>query len=153
MRKFLVKAVSTVCFIGYLPLIPGTFGSIAGLFLFYLIKDKLGLGIGVTLVVIAVGFLVSGEAERIFHKKDPKFVVIDEVAGMLLSLLFLPYSIELVIIAFFLFRILDTLKTFPAGKIQELKGAAGIMGDDIIAGLYTNILLQIVLRFASSRIS
>lgn len=62
---------------------------------------------------------------------------------MLLSLLFLPYDIKLVVVAFVIFRILDTLKPYPVGKLERLKGSLGIMSDDIVAGLYTNIMLQV----------
>ena len=147
MNKFFVKILSTFFYVGYLPLIPGTFGSLAGLVLFYLIKINALNYILSTLAVIAVGFLVCGQAEKIMQKKDPGCVVIDEVAGMLLSLIFIPYDIKLVIIAFILFRILDTLKPYPAGCLERLKGSIGIMGDDLLAGLYTNIILQVVLRF------
>ena len=152
-RKPFVILASTFFYVGYLPLIPGTFGSIAGLFLFYLVKNNWPFYLLVTSALITLGFLVSGEAERIFNKKDARYIVIDEVTGMLLSLAFIPYDLRLVIIAFFLFRLLDTLKPFPAGRIEGLKGGAGVMGDDIIAGLYTNIILQVVLRFASFKTS
>lgn len=79
--------------------------------------------------------------------------MIDEVSGMLLSLIFLPYDIKLVIIAFILFRILDTLKPYPLGRLQNLAGSIGIMSDDIVAGLYTNIILQVVLRLVSFKAS
>lgn len=72
---------------------------------------------------------------------------------MLLGLVFIPYSLNLVIIAFVLFRILDTLKPFPAGRLERLPGSMGIMADDILAGIYTNIILQIVLRLTSFKIS
>jgi len=98
---------------------------------------------------MVIGFLVAGQAERIFNKKDAKCIVIDEVSGMFLSLIFIPYGIKVVILAFCLFRILDALKPYPANKIQGIRGSMGIMGDDIIAGLYTNIILQFVLRYAS----
>jgi phosphatidylglycerophosphatase A len=111
------------------------------------------LYIGSLLILILLGFLVCGEAEKIFNKKDARYIVIDEVIGMLLSLMFVPYDIKLVIIAFFLFRLLDTLKPYPAGRLQEIKGSIGVLADDIIAGLYTNIILQVVLRFASFRTS
>ena len=153
LRRLFVILASTFFYVGYLPLIPGTFGSIAGLFLFYLVKNNWPFYLLVTSALITLGFLVSGEAERIFNKKDARYIVIDEVTGMLLSLAFIPYDLRLVIIAFFLFRLLDTLKPFPAGRIEGLKGGAGVMGDDIIAGLYTNIILQVVLRFASFKTS
>ena len=96
--------------------------------------------------IIILGFAVSGKAERMFNKKDAKCIVIDEVAGMLLSLMFLPFDIKFVIIAFVLFRLLDILKPYPANRIQELKGSIGIMGDDIVAGLYTNLIMLVVLK-------
>ena len=98
--------------------------------------------------VTVLGFLISGRAEKLFGRKDPSCIVIDEVSGMLLSLLFIPHDLKYIIAAFFLFRIFDTLKPFPAGRLQSLKGSTGIMIDDIIAAFYTNILLQILLRLA-----
>ncbi len=132
---------------------PGTFASIFGIGLFYLIKDNQFIYILVTLALLILGFLVAAKAEEIFARKDAKCIVIDEVVGMLLSLAFIPYDIKLVIIAFILFRILDTLKPYPAGPLENLKGSPGVMADDIVAGLYTNIILQVVLRLASFKTS
>lgn len=150
MDKFIVKTISTFFYIGYLPLIPGTFGSMAGLLIFFLVKGNLFI---YTCAFIALGFLTSGRAEEAFGYKDASCIVIDEVAGMLLSLLFLPYNLKTIIIAFCLFRILDSIKPYPANKLQSLKGSLGIMSDDIVAGLYTNIILQVVLRLVSFRAS
>lgn len=147
--KIIIKTVSTFFYIGYLPFIPGTFGSIAGICLFYLIKDSLPVYTVFTLLLIILGFLVCGKAEKILNKKDSRCIVIDEVCGMLLSLIFVPYDIKLVIIAFVLFRMLDSFKPYPAGRFQELRGSPGVMFDDIVAGLYTNIILQVIARFAS----
>ncbi len=152
-RNFITKALSTVFYLGYLPFIPGTFASVAGLLLFYLVKSSSFLHILLTLALLILGFLVSGRAERIFNKKDAKFIVIDEVSGMLLALIWIPYDIRLVVIAFIMFRILDTFKPYPSGKLENLSGSLGIMSDDIIAGLYTNIILQVVVRLASLRAS
>ena len=132
---------------------PGTFASIAAVFLFYFVKDNNFIYILLTLTLIALGFLLTGRAEKIFNKKDAGCIVIDEVSGMLLSLIFIPYDIKLVIIAFILFRILDTLKPYPLDKLQNLTGSIGIMSDDIVAGLYTNIILQVVLRLVSFKAS
>lgn len=123
---------------------PGTFASIVGISLFYLIKDSIFIHTLFTLSFILLGLLVSGKAEKIFKQKDAKCIVIDEISGMLLALLFIPYDVKLVIIAFVLFRILDALKPYPADRVQALSGGIGIMSDDIIAGLYTNIILQFV---------
>lgn len=152
-RKHTVKIISTFFYLGYLPFIPGTFASIAGVLLFYLIKDSVFMHALLTLLFIILGLLVTTEAEKIFNKKDARCIVIDEISGMLLALLFIPYDIRLIIVAFILFRILDALKPYPANKLQTMKGSIGIMGDDIVAGLYTNIILQVVLRLASSMTS
>jgi phosphatidylglycerophosphatase A len=149
MRKFAVKILSTFFYVGYLPLIPGTFASLAGLGVFYLIRNDPVVYAAWTLVVVALGFLITGEAERIFGVKDCRYIVIDEVAGVLLALMFIPNDIRLVIAGFIIFRIFDTLKLYPAGRLQHLRGSLGVMCDDITAGLYTNIILQIVLRLAS----
>jgi phosphatidylglycerophosphatase A len=151
MRNFLIKITSTFFYVGYLPLIPGTFGSAAGLVLFYLVRKDQFLQLWLMLCCLGLGFSFSGSAERIFAKKDAPFIVIDEVSGMLISLIFIPYDLKLMIIAFLLFRILDTLKPYPAGWLQRLKGSRGIMIDDIVAGIYTNIILQLALRLASLR--
>jgi len=144
--KLVIKIISTFFFVGYLPLISGTFGSIAGVFIFLLVNNNVFILSLLTFSFLLLGFLLSGSAERILKQKDHRFIVIDEVSGMLLSLLFIPYDLKLVIIAFFLFRILDILKPYPAEKIQNMHGSLGIMGDDIIAALYTNIILQVVSR-------
>ena len=153
MFKSLIKILSTFFYVGYLPLIPGTFGSMAGIGLFYLIRANPIVLVSFTVILIVIGFFVSGKTEQITQKKDPSCVVIDEVCGMLLSLLFIPYDIKLVIAAFFLFRILDTLKPFPIGRLERLKGGLGIMCDDLVAGLYVNIILQAVLRLTSFKAS
>ena len=153
LRNNLIKITSTFFYTGFLPLIPGTFGSLAGLFVYYLVSSNNFIYWLVTCVLVAIGFLVCGPAERVFGVKDPRFIVIDEVAGMLLSLMFLPYDIKLVIIGFFIFRLMDTLKPFPAGRLQNLKGSLGVMLDDVIAAVYTNIILQAVLKLASFRAS
>jgi phosphatidylglycerophosphatase A len=153
-RNFIVKIISSFFYIGYLPLIPGTFGSLAGVLLFYLVKDNPAGYTLLTCIFIILGFLVAGGAEKIANKKDASCIVIDEVAGMFLSLLFLPfYDMKVFILAFFMFRLLDTLKPFPAERFQDLKGSVGVMSDDLVAGLYTNIILQAALRLASCKTS
>ncbi|MDI6758151.1 MAG: phosphatidylglycerophosphatase A [Candidatus Omnitrophota bacterium] len=154
LSKNIVQIISTFFYIGYLPLIPGTFGSLAGLILFCFIKDSSGLSVLVTIVLLILGFLSCGKIERLYNIKDPRFVVCDEVCGMFISLLFLPfYNTAVFITAFFVFRLFDTLKPYPASKFQKLKGSLGIMSDDIIAGLYTNIVIQIVFRIISFKVS
>ncbi|MFA4889464.1 MAG: phosphatidylglycerophosphatase A [Candidatus Omnitrophota bacterium] len=151
--KLLTKAISTFFYLGYLPAVPGTFGSLAGLGLFYLLKDNYPVYIIFTALAVALGFFTSGAAEKLLRKKDPSCIVIDEVAGMLLALLFLPADIKVVITAFVFFRVLDSLKPYPACQLQGLRGSLGIMSDDITAAMYTNIILQVALRLAVFKIS
>lgn len=145
----MIKILASFFYTGYLPLIPGTYGSFAGVFLFYLIKGNPLFCAVLFLLTTVTGFLVSGKAERIFNKKDCRYIVIDEVSGMLLSFIFVPFELKWIIAGFFIFRLLDTLKPFPAGRLQNLEGSFGVMIDDVIAGLYTNIILQVVLRLVS----
>ncbi|MCG8431866.1 MAG: phosphatidylglycerophosphatase A [Candidatus Omnitrophica bacterium] len=149
MTAFLVRVVSTVGFVGYLPLIPGTFGSFAALGVYCFIADSPFLYTAVTIAVIAAGFAVSGRMERVSGRKDPGCVVIDEVAGMLLALWGVCPDIRYVVLGFVFFRILDTFKPYPAGVLQRLKGSTGIMADDLIAGVYANLVLQVIIRLAS----
>jgi len=144
---FLIKATSTVFFIGYLPLVPGTFGSIFGVGLFYLFKGTTWVTYFLFIFgIIVLGLITSGRTEKLLNKKDPRCIVIDEVAGMLIALSFMPYDLKIIFLAFLIFRILDTLKPYPAVRLQNRHGAIGVVGDDLIAGIYTNIVLQIILK-------
>jgi phosphatidylglycerophosphatase A len=152
LRDLLIKTISTFFFIGYLPLAPGTFGSIAGVGIFYLLNGSSWPGYFLFVFsLMALGLLTSGRAERLLNKKDPGCIVIDEVMGMLIALSFLPPDPKIIILAFLMFRILDTLKPFPAGRVQNMHGAIGVMGDDMVAGIYTNIVLQIILSLNFSK--
>lgn len=153
MPKFLTRLIGTFFYVGYFPLIPGTAGSIAALIVYFLVKNNILIYSLTLIVLLALGFLAGGRLEQLLRKKDPSCVVIDEVCGMLISLIFLPYDIKLVIIAFFIFRALDTLKPYPVGRLEIMKGSMGIMMDDVAAGIYTNMILQVALMIASFKAS
>lgn len=137
------RFVSTVGFIGYIPFAPGTFGTLAGLVVMVILRPALPLHIALSVFSIIIGVISSTHAEILFNKKDPSYVVIDEFAGYIVSLLFLPLSWGYIIAAFFLFRIFDIIKPPPLRKLEySLKGGFGIMADDIGAAVYTNLLLQ-----------
>lgn len=133
---------------GYIPFAPGTWGSAVGLLVYWLLLRLPQWPLAVT--VAAVVFLscwIAGLAEELLAAKDPQVIVIDEVAGMLVALMFLPASGRVVLAAFVLFRLFDIWKPFPARWIQEnLPGGWGVVGDDVMAGIYANLVLQIVLR-------
>lgn len=150
LSKVSVKIISTFFGVGYLPFIPGTFGSLAGLFIFYFVRNNPFVYALSVFILMVAGLTSSAAAERVFKKKDASCIVIDEVCGMLLSLAFLPYyNLRVIFAGFIVFRILDSLKPYPAGRLQGLEGGLGVMADDIIAALYTNIILQAALRLAS----
>ena len=144
----LIMATATGLFVGYLPFAPGTFGTALAIPLHMLfIKFSLpfyALAIGCT---ILIGILTAGSAEKILDIKDPGVVVIDEIAGMLITLIGAPNNPYVWLIGFVLFRIFDILKPFPIGWVDKrIHGGIGIMLDDIIAGIYSLIVLQIIIR-------
>jgi len=133
---------------GKFPVAPGTAGSVVGLLLFVLtawLSGPLGCWIGFVVVTIA-GFMTADGAAKRLGKKDPGPVVIDEIAGQFLALLALPLSLPMAIAGFALFRLFDITKPPPARQLERLPGAAGIMCDDLVAGLFANIVLQILVR-------
>ncbi len=89
-----------------------------------------------TIAVTAAGLWASGRVERAVARKDPGVIVIDEVAGMMVSVLFLPRTWPVLLTAFFLFRLFDVWKPFPARQSQAIPGAVGVMIDDLVAGVY-----------------
>jgi phosphatidylglycerophosphatase A len=95
-----------------------------------------------------LGIWVSGEVEK-NEGKDPQVVVIDEFVGQWIALLFLPRILWIFISGFVIFRILDIIKPFPAADLEEIEGGRGILLDDVIAGIYTNFALHLILLFIS----
>ncbi len=144
----LIMAVATGLFVGYLPFAPGTFGSALALPLHYFfIKLSLPYYIGALAAVGVIGVLAAGSAEKILDRADPGVVVIDEVAGMLITLIGAPNNPVVWGIGFLLFRFFDILKPFPIRLIdQRIHGGIGIMLDDIVAGIYSLVILQIICR-------
>jgi phosphatidylglycerophosphatase A len=101
------------------------------------------LGLGVAVVVVTlVGIWAGSRVERVLGRKDPGVIVIDEVAGMFLSMILLPRTIPVLVTAFLLFRLFDVWKPFPARESQALTGGVGVMVDDLIAGLYALVLIM-----------
>lgn len=121
----------------------GTVGSFVTLIALWLIPFTT-LALLITLAVVTlVGIWAGSRVERAIDAKDPGIIVIDEVAGMLVSVLFLPRTIPVLVTAFLLFRLFDIWKPFPARQFQELHGGLGVMLDDLIAGAYALALIAI----------
>lgn len=144
---FFINLFGTGFFSGYFPFASGTFGSMVALliFLFDCFKEWYFLII-LILVFFIIGIFVSEKIENMVGH-DPSIVVIDEFVGMWISLLFVTINIYTIILAFILFRFFDIIKPYPANYYNKKRGGMAIMIDDVIAGLYANIFLQIVIIF------
>ena len=132
---------------GLAPFAPGTFGTLAALPLIIVLSYLGPVYEVVTLIVIIPLAVWASDAGRMLLKKDdPSEIVIDEAAGMFLAVFLLPLSWSSFILGFLLFRLFDIIKPFPIGMIdRKVRGGAGIVLDDIVAGIYANICVRVVL--------
>ncbi len=142
--KSVVKLISTFFYAGYVPKIPGTAGSICGLLLFLLVGYSLPATIITLSVLTVAALLVIREAEEIFGQKDSQHIVIDEVIGMMIALLFIPMKPVFIILAFVLFRVFDIAKPFPIRRIEKMKSPWGVVLDDVLAGIYANLSVRLI---------
>jgi len=140
--KKLTKLITTFFYIGYIPYMPGTFGSLAGVLIFLCLGESNAAVIIATIIITFLGFIFSDLAEKVFLKKDPSCVVIDEVSGMLLCYCFVKFTLFNIIAGFVLFRLFDIIKPFYIKQIEKIKGGAGIMLDDLTAGIYVVLVLK-----------
>jgi phosphatidylglycerophosphatase A len=145
--------VCTFGYIGYFPVAPGTVGSVAGLVLYALLRwlhaPPAGDGVLIALL-LAVGVWSGTHAERYFGSTDPGPGVIDEVVGMLITLFMLPVTWGIAIAGFFVFRVLDVIKPYPARRFESFHGGMGMMADDVMSALYANLAVRILLWIAPS---
>ena len=145
MTRRLIQLMATFFYIGYLPLAPGSMASLAGAVICFLLRSSPYFYFLLFVIVSAVGFTVSGRMEKLQNDKDPSCVVIDEVAGCFIAFFMLPASWPVFITAYFLFRAFDMFKIYPANRLETLEGSRGIMLDDLIAGVYTNLVMHAAL--------
>lgn len=165
---YMALAIAT-CGVGYLPVAPGTFGSAVGVGL-YLLFNALGARFvtayglqhawspamleslrtsSLLLIVIAltlVGIWAASRAERLMGRKDPGAVVIDEVAGQLITFLFMPFNAGLwaIVAGFLAFRAFDIWKPYPIRRLEALESGLGVMADDLLAGAYAATLMSLL---------
>jgi phosphatidylglycerophosphatase A len=141
-KDFFIKAAATGLGIGYLPLMPGTFGSILGVGICLLLNlGGIPVYISGVVVIGIVAVKISGDANAIFGEHDSRKIVIDEIVGYLVAMLLIPADVEYLVVGFILFRLFDILKPYPAGMVdKKLGGGLGVVLDDVIAGVYTNIV-------------
>jgi len=129
---------------GYCPLAPGTAGTVVGVCFFWCFSKFSPLLYLLTLTsFIFLSAWIAEGAEKFFKQNDAQTIVIDEIAGFLVTMLWIPFTVINLGIGFLIFRILDTLKPYPAGWIdRNLAGGWGIVLDDVAAGIYANLILQ-----------
>jgi phosphatidylglycerophosphatase A len=146
MNDRVARFCATFFHIGDLPVAPGSAASAAALAVAYFVHSWPVLYIAVGVLFTVIGFMASGQVEKLIGKKDPGCIVIDEAAGIMISFLFIPMTWPVMLTGFFLFRAFDMFKIYPANKFEAMGGSYGIMMDDVMAGIYTNIVLQIAVR-------
>jgi len=146
-----IKILSTFFGIGYLPYFPGTWATLVGIGIYFLLRNNFIIYIFVSALIFTLGLLVCTKAETIFGKKDSHFIVIDEIAAILILLVLthklVQHNLFFIILAFFIFRILDIIKPYPIKKIENFSGSWGIMLDDIVACFYTIFFMKLINLF------
>ncbi len=149
----ILKNLATLGPAGYCPFAPGTVGTAVTAILCLLFATKASV-LFITPLLFVMGTIASDRAEGIFEEKDSSHIVIDEAAGFLVTIAFHPVTPLIVLISFLLFRFFDILKPPPIRAIERtLPGGLGVMVDDIIAGIYSNLLLTVIISVVSKIIS
>lgn len=155
----LALAIST-CGVGLIPFAPGTFGALVGVVIFYALfiicktvpQYFQAVVIISSVVVTAVGIWASNFGEKIFGQKDAQRIVVDEVAGQLISFILvaplmmaeITRSWRVIFLGFLLFRAFDIYKPYPIRKLEKLGDGLGVMADDVLAGIYAAVVLLFV---------
>ena len=141
----LIMAIATGLYVGMIPKAPGTWGSLAALLPWLLIRDlPLPTYLAVLAAVFVVGFFAAGSAEKILDQPDSGAIVIDEILGMFITLTLAPAHPAAWLLGFIFFRIFDIAKPFPVSWFdQHIHGGIGILMDDVAAGLYALLCLQL----------
>jgi phosphatidylglycerophosphatase A len=144
--KAVVIFIAQGAYAGRLPVAPGTAGTLAGVLLYLLMKGfSPGIYFVVCLLLFVLGTWVAGRAEKALGRTDHPSIVIDEIAGYMVSMFMVPPAWGFLVAGFFLFRIFDIVKPYPLRRLEEIRGGLGVMLDDIGAGIYTNVVLQLVI--------
>jgi phosphatidylglycerophosphatase A len=141
--------VASGAYTGYAPIAPGTAGAALGAILGYLVCAPLWRRWPVAFIVVfaiifVVGCVIAGDAETLFDEHDSSHIVLDEVLGMIAAMFMLPTGWIWIIAAFVVFRIFDIIKPWPASRFDRVESGAGVMLDDLAAGIYANLVLQVV---------
>jgi phosphatidylglycerophosphatase A len=144
--NYFILLMATGFGVGYAPLAPGTLGTLLAIPVYYFLSNISSPLYEITLIgFFFLSVWISENAEIVFGKKDDRRIVIDEIVGFLITMLWIPKTLRFIIIGFFLFRVFDILKPFPIRHLERtLKGGFGVVLDDVMAGIFSNIILQII---------
>ncbi len=150
MSPWFVMFIATGFYSGYLPKAPGTWGTVVALpinLLLIQLEPKIYFTSLVAIFVISI--ITAGSAEKIVDHKDPGLIVIDEIIGMLIALIYVPATPLAWGMAFLIFRFFDIIKPFPISWVDKhLNGGTGIVMDDVLAGIYTLVIMQLILKYS-----
>jgi phosphatidylglycerophosphatase A len=136
--------IATCGYLGYAPIAPGTWGSAAGLLVFFAVRStgSTAVELAVIAALFAVGVWSGTQAEHHFGGIDPGPIVLDEVVGMLITLALLPVNLTGALVGFVIFRVLDVVKPWPSAGFEKLPGGLGVMADDGMAAVYGNLVMR-----------
>lgn len=141
------KLIGSGFYTGYIPFASGTFGSLAALLIYYIPGfEKLYVILPTTVIIFLYGIYTGTNFEKVYGK-DPAECTIDEMVGMWISLILLPKTILISIVAFLIWRTLDIIKPYPARSLESLRGGIGIMIDDVVSAIYSLIIMHLILYF------
>ena len=149
-RNDLIVFLATGFFTGFLPTMPGTWGTFAGIPLVIISHRLTSIMQAVaTIVFVTFAAYIAGRAEILFEDRDARPIVIDEMVGFLITLLWLPLNFLTLCLGFVLFRLFDIVKPPPIGIVEKrLHGGWGIVLDDVLAGVFANVTLRLLLIVA-----
>ena len=134
--------------VGYSPIAPGTAGTLIAIPVYFFLSAIPSPIYEITLIgFFFLSVWISENVEVLFKRKDDRRIVIDEMMGFFITMLWVPKTIRFIVIGFFIFRFFDILKPFPIRQLEKkMKGGFGVVLDDVLAGIYANIILHLIYK-------
>ena len=145
----IAKIITTVFYLGYIPLFPSSsiIGSLIGGGVFFIVRDSFPSQLFLIIFLFFSGVHFSKYLIKEMGNPDPPEIIIDEVCGIMIALINLPLNIQTVILAYFFFHLFDAIKIFPLRRLEKLPLGWGVMADDLMAGVYANLIIHLLKRF------
>ncbi|MBS3905525.1 MAG: phosphatidylglycerophosphatase A [Syntrophaceae bacterium] len=145
MRRFIV-ILATGFGAGYSPIAPGTLGTLLAIPIYYFLSEMSFPLYELTLITFFfLSCWISGQAQQYFGKKDDQRIVIDEMMGFFVAMLWVPQTPLFILVGFILFRFFDILKPFPIRRFEKVGGGFGVVLDDVMAGIFANVILRLII--------